>query len=410
MKPVGIDAINIYCGEAFIDVGTLFEARGLDRSRMDNLMMKKKSVALHCEDPVSCAVNAAKPIIDALTEEQKNSIELLIVATESGIDFGKAISTYVHDKLGLPKSCRLFETKQACYAGTAAMQMAASVVAASPFPDPRALVISSDVARTIPKSYAEPSQGVGAVAVLVGRNPRIAELDFGMSGFHSYEVMDTCRPTAEIETGDADVSLLSYIDCLENAYRDYERKVEGADFQSSFDFLAMHTPFPGMVKGAHRTVMRKLKKLPPPEIEADFEKRLRPSIKYCQEVGNIYGGTAFLAIVSTIENAALRGEERLGVFSYGSGCSSEFYSMVISEASKAELARMRIADGLASRHSLSMAEYDELLGLHQALKFGTKDFKVDMTKVPQLTRNLKSKKRLVLTHIENYHRHYEWLA
>ena len=410
MKAVGIEAINIYCGETYIEVSTLFDARKLDRSRMDNLMMKRKSVALHCEDAVSYAVNAAKPLVDALSEADRNSIELLIVGTESGIDFGKAISTYVHDKLGLSKSCRLFETKQACYAGTAGLQMAASVVAASPFPDVRALVISSDVARTLPNTYAEPSQGVGAVAMLVSRNPKIAEIDFGMSGFHSYEVMDTCRPTAEIETGDADISLLSYIDCLEHAYRDYERKVEGADFQSTFDFLAMHTPFPGMVKGAHRTLLRRLKRLPPPEIESDFERRLRPSLLYCQEVGNIYGGTAFLAIVSTIENAPLSGEQRVGVFSYGSGCSSEFYSIIISPTSRSELGRMGVAEGLAARHSLRMEEYDELLALNGALKFGAQDYKVDLSRLPHITRNLRTRKRLVLTEIKNYHRQYEWLS
>ena len=34
-------------------------------------MMVNKSVALPCEDPVTNGVNAAKPIIDLLSEEEK---------------------------------------------------------------------------------------------------------------------------------------------------------------------------------------------------------------------------------------------------------------------------------------------------------------------------------------------------
>ena len=56
-------------------------------------------------------VNAAKPIIDRLTEAEKDRIELLITCSESGIDFGKSLSTYIHDYLGLNRNCRLFELK-----------------------------------------------------------------------------------------------------------------------------------------------------------------------------------------------------------------------------------------------------------------------------------------------------------
>ena len=47
-------------------------------------------------------------------------------------------------------------------------------------------------------SYVEPSQGAGAVALLVSDRPDILEIDFGANGYYSYEVMDSCRPTAEI--------------------------------------------------------------------------------------------------------------------------------------------------------------------------------------------------------------------
>ncbi|HTI21475.1 MAG TPA: hydroxymethylglutaryl-CoA synthase [Kutzneria sp.] len=411
MKHVGIEAINAYCGETYVDVPTLFAARGLDTSRLDNLMMSRKSVALHCEDAVSFAVNAAKPIVDALSPEQRDSIELLIVGTESGVDFGKSLATYVHDALGLSRNCRLFETKQACYSGTAAMQMAAAVVAASPFEGVRALVISSDVARPVPHTYVEPSQGAGAMAMLISDNPVVAAFDHGANGYFSYEVMDTCRPTPEAEAGDVDLSLLTYIDCLRGSFTDYASKVDGADIVDSFDLLAMHTPFPGMVKGAHRTVLRRLKKMSPQELEDDFTRRLGPAITYPREVGNIYAGTVFLALASTIDNARIDRETRLGIFSYGSGCASEFYSAVVTPESQRAVRQMGISERLNGRYSLAMEEYDELLAATAELTFGTPDFTFDLDRFPQIVKSqLANRKLLVLSEVRGHHREYVWLG
>jgi len=90
---VGIEAMNVYCGLAQIPVEVLFEARGLNRDRLGNLMMDQKTVGLPFEDPITNAVNAAKPIVDALTPEQKERIEVLITPTESGIDYSKSIAS-----------------------------------------------------------------------------------------------------------------------------------------------------------------------------------------------------------------------------------------------------------------------------------------------------------------------------
>src|SRR5687767_7166339 len=94
MQAVGIEAMNAFGGAAFVDVNELAQHRGLDQGRFANLLMKEKAVALPHEDPITYAVNAAKPLVDSLTAAQKSRIELLITCSESGIDFGKSISTY----------------------------------------------------------------------------------------------------------------------------------------------------------------------------------------------------------------------------------------------------------------------------------------------------------------------------
>ncbi len=407
---VGIEAIDFYGGRAFLDIRRLFETRKLDLRRFDNLMLRRKSVALPCEDPVSFSVNAAKPLLDRLTAEERNKIELLVTATESGLDFGKSLSTYIHHHLGLNRACRVFEIKQACYGGTAALQTALGFVASQHSPGAKALVVATDIAKAAVKgSYVEPSQGAGAVAMLVSDRPEILEIDQGASGFHTYEVMDSCRPTPEIETGDSDLSLLAYLDCLEQSFKAYAAKVEGADFVETFDFLAFHTPFPGMVKGAHRMLMRKLKKCSPAVSDEDFGRRVAPSLSYCVEVGNIYSATVYLALCSVIDSVAVDVPKRIGLYSYGSGCCAEFFSGIVTPQSKAKLSQLRKRESLDDRNELTMPEYDAVLERSLEWTFGIKDKVVDVAPYQELyNRALAGKGLLVLKQIKEYHREYEW--
>jgi polyketide biosynthesis 3-hydroxy-3-methylglutaryl-CoA synthase-like enzyme PksG len=408
---VGIEAINVYGGRAVLDVRRLFEARGLDLSRFEGLMIKRKAVGFPWEDPVTNAVNAAKPIVDAMAPEDRERIELIITATESGIDFGKALSTYVHHYLGLSRRCRLFEVKQACYGGTAALQMAVNFVASGLSPGAKALVIATDVAGAAVKhTYVEPTQGVGAVAMIVGDRPAILELDLGANGYHSYEVMDTCRPTTEIETGDADLSLLSYLDCLEHCFGAYSARVEGADFVDTFDYLCFHTPFGGMVKGAHRMMLRKLKRQGPEAAEADFQRRLLPSFTHCWEIGNIYSATVYLALCGLIESGDFSVPRRIGLFSYGSGCSSEFYSGVVPAGAQERVRACRIGEALASRHALSMEEYDRVIEANLSWRFGLHDRQMDTTPFADLYAGQFDGRGLLVLRgaAANYQRQYAW--
>lgn len=410
--------MNVFAGTAFLDVRKLAIHRGLDMSRFDNLLMSQKTVALPHEDPVSFAINAAKPLIDALTPEQRNRIELVITCTESAFDFGKSMSTYVHHHLGLSRNCRLFEIKNACYSGVAGLQMATNFVLSRTSPGAKALVVATDISRfmtvegksasSMDWSFAEPSGGAGAVAALVSETPQIFHFDVGASGYYGYEVMDTCRPVPDSEAGDADLSLLSYLDCCEGAWSEYAKRIQGANLKTSFEYLAFHTPFGGMVKGAHRNLMRKVQKASAAEIDADFERRMHAGLKWCQRTGNCMGATTLLALASTLANGDFFRPKRVGVFSYGSGCCSEFFSGVGTPAGQAALRRLSVAERLDRRHELDMAAYDDLLRGNNALRFGTRDFVVDRNLFAQ-TRSALGQPVLFLKAIDNFHREYEWV-
>ena len=417
MQRVGIEMLNIFGGSAYLDVDQLASHRGLDKTRFDNLLMKEKSVALPYEDPVSLGVNAAKPIIDALSDSEKDRIEMLITCTESSFDFGKSMSSYMHDYLGLNRNCRLFEVKSACYSGTTGLQIGINFVLSQVSPGAKALVIATDISRFLVAegggvlsegwSFAEPSSGAGAAAMLVSDRPYIFQVDVGANGYYGFEVMDTCRPVADSEAGDSDLSLLSYLDCLQQSFSEYQKRVPDANYLESFSYLAFHTPFGGMIKGAHRTMMRKMLKAKADVIESDFEERVFPGLIYCQRVGNIMGATTALSLVSSIEHGEFDTPKRIGCFSYGSGCCSEFFSGVATAESQERLRKFAITDKLNQRYQLSMDEYDALIKESTTVRFGTRNVKLDTGFLEEARESLNTP-RLFLKEIKEYHRLYEW--
>jgi polyketide biosynthesis 3-hydroxy-3-methylglutaryl-CoA synthase-like enzyme PksG len=419
MSAVGIEAINAFAGSAYIDVEKLARHRKLDMTRFTNLLMKEKTIALPYEDPVTFGVNAARPLVDAMSPEEKDRIEMVITCTESAFDFGKSMSTYFHKLLGLNRNCRLFELKNACYSGVAGLQMAINFVLSQASPGARVLVIATDVSRfltvdggealTEDWSFLEPSAGAGAVAMIVSESPYVFQVDVGANGYYGYEVMDTCRPVPDGNAGDSDLSLLSYLDCCEGSFLEYQKRVAGADFANTFGYLAMHTPFGGMVKGAHRAMMRKMVKANPKEIEADFERRVIPGLIYCQRVGNIMGATTMLSLVSTIDNGDFRRPQRVGCFSYGSGCCSEFFSGIVTKGAQERVRALGIKDQMDKRYELSMEEYDSLLVNNNAVKFGTRNVVLDTDFIPR-ARGAQGKETFFLTEIKEFQRQYDRIS
>jgi polyketide biosynthesis 3-hydroxy-3-methylglutaryl-CoA synthase-like enzyme PksG len=165
-----------------------------------------------------------------------------------------------------------------------------------------------------------------------------------------------------------------------------------------------------MVKGAHRNMMRKMVRANPVQIEEDFNRRVTPGLSYCQRLGNIMGATMALSLASTIDNASLPSPQRIGCFSYGSGCCSEFFSGVATAEGQQRVRGMKIAEGLNRRHELSMREYDDMLKGNNAVRFGTRNVKLDPGYIPQARTAGAGQTRLFLREIREYHREYEWVS
>jgi 3-hydroxy-3-methylglutaryl CoA synthase len=254
-RRAGIEKIGAYPGSLVLDIAELGAARGHDPIELhDTMMIDERSINPVWEDPVTMAVNAARPM---LTDEDRETIELLIVGTESAPDQEKAASTWVHRYLGLKSSCRNFEVKHACYSGTAGLQMALAWIASGVAGDAKALVITTDQSRMHLGQPYEFVMGACAAAVLVSGRPHLLEVEVGKCGYWTEEVSDLTRPTSRVEQGDAETSLLAYLDALDGAYAHYvERAGEAIDFDAYFSKNVYHAPFGGMTFRAHKALLR----------------------------------------------------------------------------------------------------------------------------------------------------------
>ncbi|MFI9383542.1 hydroxymethylglutaryl-CoA synthase family protein [Kutzneria sp. NPDC052558] len=404
---VGIEDLGAYFGVAVVEVADVFAARRLDAGRMANLGMARKSVALPCEDIVTYAVNAARPVLDRLGPAGRAKIETLVVATESGVDLAKSAAAFAHAHLDLPRTCRLFEVKQACHGGVAALQAVASMLAAGGRSGGKALVIAGDLPVPARHSYAEPSQGAGAIAVLLGE-PRLARWYPVRHGRFSFANEDFWRPAVDVDMIDVDRSVLSYVECLLGSFRDFAEH-ENVDFRTSFDAFAMHTPFPGMVRGAHRTAARKLAGLGNADVVTDFDRRVAASLRVPREVGNIYSGCTLMAVASSLRHRSTSTGHELGVYSYGGGCSSELLALTVSANTDRAAFAGPLDDALSARVPIDIERYDTILDQARGTVQGTAaaDAHID-THADLIVGAQRIGPLLMLDSIAGHRRSYRW--
>ncbi len=404
----GIEKIRVYPTSMMLDMDKLCEARGHDPKDIhETMMIDQRSVNPAWEDPITMAVNAAKPM---LTDEDRDKIELLIVGSESGVDQEKPMSTWVHRYLGLKPNCRNFEIKHACYSGTAGLQMALPWVASGLAGDAKALVIATDQSRMhLGKPY-EFVMGAGSAAVLISNKPKILDIDLGKSGYWTNEIPDLTRPTSRVETGNSETSLLSYLEALEGAYAHFlERVGEPIDFDSYFKKHVYHLPFGGMTFRGHKTLLRKYTDLPKKEWRPHWERKTSATLKFIRRMGGTYASSTFIGLLGLIEDSTdLNPGDRISMYSYGSGCMAEWYTGFICPEAKEAARAAGLQELLDARYPLSVREYEDVerertcwidQGDYEPSHGGFAGF---------YDKAYRGKGKLVFKGMSEYNRYYDW--
>ena len=350
---IGIDLISFYSSHYYMDLKTLGEERNVDPDKYYlGLGQEKMALPPPDEDIVTMAASAAWPIIEKVG---KDNIELLLLATESGIDQSKAASLFVHGLLELPKRCRVIELKEACYSATAGIQMAKAMIAQNP--DMRALVIGADIARYDLASPGEPTQGCGAVAMLLSADPRVMILE-DACGLCADNVMDFWRPNYRGEAVvDGKYSTRVYLNSLLEAWKQYaERSHIALDDIERFCF---HLPF---TKLAEKALVRlfKAEGNPVPDRET-ISKLVDESLLYNKITGNSYTASLYEGLAALLDNCKddLSGR-RIGMYSYGSGCMAEYFSGLVVPGYRDCLFTQAHTDLLEGRTELTYRQYEDI--------------------------------------------------
>ena len=348
---IGIDKIGFATSPYVLRLKDLAAARDTDPEKLSKgLLLKEQSVAPITEDIVTLAATAAD---DILTDEDKEAIDMVILATESGIDQSKAAAVFVHGLLDIQPFARSFEMKEACYAATAALDYAKLHV--EKFPQSKVLVIASDIAKYGIGTPGEPTQGAGAVAMLISQNPRI--LSFNDDNVaQTRDVMDFWRPNyATTPFVNGIYSTQQYLDSLKTTWAEYQKRtgLTLTDFAS----VCFHLPYPKLaLKGLKKILDKSLSEEKKDQLQYNFDQ----SILYSQRVGNIYTGSLFLGLLSLLENRPqLKSGDRIALFSYGSGAVSEIFSANLVPGFEQLLDHKRM-EKLDQRTVLSVADYERL--------------------------------------------------
>lgn len=348
---IGIDKIGFATSPYVLRLKDLAAARDTDPEKLSKgLLLKEQSVAPITEDIVTMAATAAD---DILTDEDKEAIDMVILATESGIDQSKAAAVFVHGLLDIQPFARSFEMKEACYAATAALDYAKLHV--EKFPQSKVLVIASDIAKYGIGTPGEPTQGAGAVAMLISHNPRI--LSFNDDNVaQTRDVMDFWRPNyATTPFVNGIYSTQQYLDSLKTTWAKYQKRTGLA--LTDFAAVCFHLPYPKLaLKGLKKILDKSLSEEKKDQLQYNFDQ----SILYSQRVGNIYTGSLFLGLLSLLENQPqLKAGDRIALFSYGSGAVSEIFSANLVPGFEQLLDHKRM-EKLDQRTVLSVADYERL--------------------------------------------------
>jgi hydroxymethylglutaryl-CoA synthase len=348
---VGIHDLSFATAEFVLPHTALAAYNGTDIGKYHvGIGVRSMSVPAADEDIVTMGAAAAAPIVARHGTER---IRTVVFATESSIDQSKSAGIYVHTLLGLPTATRVVELKQACYAGTAGLQLALGLVHRDPAE--RVLVIASDVSKYELDGPGEPTQGGAAAAMLVGADPALLRIE-EPSGLFTADIMDFWRPNyLSTALVDGQESITAYLQALEGSWKDYTER--GGRALEELRAFCYHQPFPKMAYKAHRALLGYCGK------DAGEERMARDigrTTAYNSVVGNSYTASMYLALASLLDNSDDLTEAPIGMFSYGSGSVAEFFAGTVVPGYRAHLRTAAHREAIARRRTVDHARYREL--------------------------------------------------
>src|SRR5271163_3423558 len=342
------------------------------------------------EDIYSIALTSVKTFM-AQYDIDPHSIGRLEVGTETILDKAKSIKSVLMQLFSPSGNTDILgvDTLNACYGGTNALFNAVNWIESRSWDGRLAIVVAADIA-LYAKGNARPTGGAGAVVMLIGPNAPLA-LEPGLVGTHMEHVYDFYKPdlTSEYPIVDGHFSIACYTRALDKCYQHYNSKYEkfnkatpnGHSLTNGnghhhddkeehskttgidrFLSIAFHAPTCKLVQKSYARLLyndflsgtstedfssldpnitsisyndsltdKNIEKTFMAYTNKKFQERIFPGTLAPRLVGNMYTASVYGSLVSILcelPPEKLLGQ-RIGVFSYGSGLASSFFSFKV---------------------------------------------------------------------------------
>ncbi|BFM42606.1 hydroxymethylglutaryl-CoA synthase [Flavobacterium sp. CFS9] len=412
----GIDAISFDVANIHLPIKTLAAARNIEPEKLEKgLGLIKMTLPDVHQDAVVFGANAlTKLILD--NNISLNEISRIYVGTESGIDSSKPISSFLislmEQKFGEDTlaECDVVDFTFACIGGVDALQNCIDFVKLNPAK--KAIVVTTDFAKYDLNSTGEYTQGAGAVAMLIKANPRIIAFDENWATstkgvfdfFKPYRTISKEEITkntnndlwfdnleAEIEIHkdqpvfDGQYSNQCYMDRTRNAYFSFKKlKNTTKTLYNSWNSIIMHLPysFQGRrmlseiyaLDSAEKIISEntdpadyqaKIKEVAKSNAYKEFvTEKLQPAELASSLIGNLYTGSIFMGLLSTLAHFYDTDKEitgtQFGFLAYGSGSKSKVFEGTIQPEWKSALENVKLFENLKESTEIDFNTYESL--------------------------------------------------
>lgn len=353
-----------------------------------------------------------------------NSIGRLEVGTETLLDKSKSVKSVLMQLFAPSGNTNIegVDTVNACYGGTNALFNTVNWVESSGWDGRDAIVVAGDIA-LYKKGNARPTGGAGCVAMLIGPDAPIV-VEPGLRGSYMQHMYDFYKPdlTSEYPVVDGQFSIKCYTQAVDACYQAYNKREsnllhkrlemngtainghgshhetppEAASSHTPldrFDHILFHAPTCKLVAKSYARLLyndfrvdashptfaevpaetrnldyesslsdKSVEKIFLNLTKKRFQERVQPSIEVPTMCGNMYCASVYgglVSLLSNIDGAQLSGR-RIGVFSYGSGLASSFFSLKVVGDTTAMKEKINLHQRLEERRTVPPETYDEV--------------------------------------------------
>lgn len=234
---IGIDSVGFHAPRHFVKLEELALQRKVDPEKYSKgLLSKEMRVVEVDEDIISLGLKAGYNALQRGNISPR-SIDALFVGTETEVYAAKSISNIFAEMLNISPNSLTQDIYNACAGGTLAILNAIAMIEKEIIT--KALIIMADISSYHLGSPGEPTQGSGAIGLVISKNPRVARFSKRF-GKISGNVNDFFRPANDKNArAFGSYSQDTYIDFQLKAYDNLISNI--GDFHANF--YTFHAPY-----------------------------------------------------------------------------------------------------------------------------------------------------------------------